>query len=563
MASPNERDVSGRHRVNPDPPDLGDGSIAGAQDELVRLGVQVEAMQVLLVRLLQDVVKAEARIDAADSAPLLEVNEKLVLAALSSQAKAETATLALEAVEKSAGLDALTKLPNRMTLLDRLDQAIASSKRRGSRSGLLCVDLDDFKALNDTHGHPFGDKVLQLAAERMLAAVRETDTVSRQGGDEFLILLAELSQVADAPRVADALLASIAVPAQIDGQVVNLTASLGMALYPDDGEDATALLGKADAALSEARHRRSSRMAAAEKHAVADMEAPASPGDTHPVVIQRRNDDLREANEKLILAALSAQELREAAELAHRRQSAVLAAVAEELSNPQAPIRIATAMLGWVSPEEPVLPRVQGILEEQLSHMSQLIGNVVGTSELEPRGLDPHRHWVDFNAVIDAAVASERAMMDAREQQFSVELPAGRLDVVGDAAMLELVVRNLLHNASKHTNDGGRIVLSIAKSDDALTLTVSDNGIGITPSILPYIYAPFVQDTQALGFNGIGLGIGLTVVRTLVRAHGGTLSAHSSGARQGSRFVVTLPMTAREPGAADAGTPPLGSGMGE
>lgn len=549
--------------MNPDPSDLGDGSIADAQDELVRLGVQVEAMQVLLVRLLQDVVKAEARIDAAASAPLVEANEKLILAALSSEAKAETATLALEAVEKSAGLDALTKLPNRMTLLDRLDQAIASSKRRGSRSGLLCVDLDDFKALNDTHGHPFGDKVLQLAAERMLAAVRETDTVSRQGGDEFLILLAELSQVADARRMADALLASIALPAQIDGQVVNLTASLGMALYPDDGEDATALLGKADAALCEARHRRSSRMAAAEKKAVADMAAPASPGDTRPAVIQRRNDDLREANEKLILAALSAQELREAAELAHRRQSAVMAAVAEELSNPQAPIRIATAMLGWVSPQEPVLPRVQGILEEQLSHMSQLIGNVVGTSELEPQGLDPRRHSVDFNAVIDAAVASERAMMDARGQQFSIELPAGRLDVVGDAAMLELVVRNLLHNASKHTNDGGRIVLSIAKSDDALTLTVSDNGIGITPSILPYIYAPFVQDTQALGFNGVGLGIGLTVVRTLVRAHGGTLSAHSSGARQGSRFVVTLPMAAREPGAAGAGAPPLGSRMGE
>ena len=561
--SPNERDVSGRHRVNPDPPDLGDGAIADTQDELVRLGVQVEAMQVLLVRLLQDVIKAEARIDAAASAPLVEANEKLILAALSSQAKAETATLALEAAEKSAGLDALTKLPDRKTLLDRLDQAIASSKRRGSRSGLLCVDLDDFKALNDTHGHPFGDKVLQLAAERMLAAVREADTVSRQGGDEFLILLAELSQVADACRVADELLASIAVPAQIDGQVVNLTASLGMALYPDDGEDATALLGKADAALYEARRQRSSRMAAAQKNAVADVEAPASPGDTRPAVIQRRNDDLREANEKLLLAALSAQELREAAELAHRRQTAVMAAVAEELNNPQAPIRIATAMLGWASPGEPVLPRVQGILEEQLSHMSQLIGNVVGTSELEPRGLDPHRHSVDFNAVIDAAVASERAIMDAREQQFSIELPAGRLDVVGDAAMLELVVRNLLHNASKHTNDGGHIVLSIAKSDDAVTLTVSDNGIGITPSILPHIYAPFVQDTQALGFNGVGLGIGLTVVRTLVRAHGGTLSAHSSGPRQGSRFVVTLPMAAREPGAAGAGAPLLGSRMGE
>jgi len=563
MVSRNERGVCGRHRVNPDPPELGDGCIADAQDQLVRLSVQVESMQALLVRLLQEVIKAEARVDATDPSTLLEVNEKLVLAALSSQVKAETAAIALEAAEKAAALDALTRLPNRTILLDRCAQAIASSKRRGSRSALLFLDLDNFKALNDTHGHPFGDKVLQLIAERMLAAVREVDTVSRLGGDEFLILLAELSQVADARRVADKLLASIAEPAQIDDQVVNLTASLGIALYPDDGEDVTTLLAKADAAMYEAKRQWSSGMGLPEKGSSSEMQAPASSWNNSAAVIQQRNEDLREANEKLILAALSAQELREAADLAHRRQTAVIAAVAEELSNTQAPIRIATAMLGRVSSDEPVLPRVQGILEEQLTDMSHLIGNLVGTSELDPRGLDPHHDWVDLSGVVDAATAREMPMMDAREQHFSIERPADGLGVRGDAVMLEIVVRNLLHNASKHTYNGGRIVLSIAKSDDVLTLTVSDNGIGITPSMLPYIYVPFVQDTQALGFNGVGLGIGLTVARTLVRAHGGTLTAHSAGLKQGSRFVVTLPTAAREPGVAGAILKPLVSRLGE
>jgi diguanylate cyclase (GGDEF)-like protein len=182
-------------------------------------------MQALLVRVLQDVVKADVGNDVPDSSLLVEANEKLVLAALAHQAQAETATRALEVAEKAARLDALTGLPNRATLMDRFSQAIAGARRRGSLSAVLFLDLDDFKSLNDAHGHPFGDKALQLAAERMLAVVREMDTVSRYGGDEFLILLPELSQIADARKVADKLLASIAAPAQIDGIAVNLTAS--------------------------------------------------------------------------------------------------------------------------------------------------------------------------------------------------------------------------------------------------------------------------------------------------------------------------------------------------
>ncbi len=534
--------------------DPAENSVADPEGKLARLGVQVEAMQALLVRLLQDVVKAEASLEAASSVPLVEVNEKLVMAVLTSQAKAETAALALEAAQKSGALDALTGLPNRTTFLDRFSQAIGSAKRRGSRSALLFLDLDNFKALNDAHGHPFGDKVLQLAAERMLAAVREVDTVSRHGGDEFLILLAELSQSSDARRVAEKLLASLAVPAQVEGRTVSLTASVGIAIYPDDGDDVATLVTHADAAMYASKRERSGGILLhgerAGSGAAASATAPAE--DPTAAAIQRRNADLRDANERLILAALSAQELREAADLAHQRQTAFMAAVAEELRNPIAPIRIATAMLGRLSTDEPVLPRVQGILEEQLSHMARLVGNLVDASNLDPGGLALRRGSVDLALVIDAAVAGQRAMMKSRAQHFEMECPPGRLDVQGDAVLLEQVVSNLLDNASKHTYDGGRIVLSVALSEDTLTLTVSDNGIGISPTILPHIYAPFVQDTQALGFNGVGLGIGLTVVRTLVRAHGGTLTAHSSGAKRGSRFVVTLPRSATKPGALDA-----------
>jgi signal transduction histidine kinase len=100
-------------------------------------------------------------------------------------------------------------------------------------------------------------------------------------------------------------------------------------------------------------------------------------------------------------------------------------------------------------------------------------------------------------------------------------------------------------------------------SAERMALTVSDDGIGITPQMLPYVFEPFVQDTHALGFHGVGLGIGLTVVRALVRAHGGDLVAHSAGAGRGSQFVVTLPLAASSPIAQAAGAASADAGPGQ
>lgn len=104
------------------------------------------------------------------------------------------------------------------------------------------------------------------------------------------------------------------------------------------------------------------------------------------------------------------------------------------------------------------------------------------------------------------------------------------------------LVSNLLNNASKYTHDAGNIALTASVSADRMTMTVIDDGIGISALALPTIFKPFVQEAHAVGFNGTGLGIGLTVVRELVEAHGGTVSAHSEGAGKGSRFVVVLPL---------------------
>ncbi len=543
--------------------------VALAEGKLARLGVQVEAMQALLVRLLQDVVRAESKLEHTQVERLVEVNEQLVVAAMSSQAEADTVAQALDEAEQSAVLDALTRLPNRTALVDRGQQAIANARRHGTRLAVLFLDLDNFKDINDAHGHAVGDRVLCLAADHMRSVVREVDTVSRHGGDEFVVLLAEINQAADAQAVAEKLVAAIGAPALLDGRTVSVTASVGVAVYPEDGNDLATLIARADAAMYETKRQRAGGVAL---HGIGAVDAALAPAAArlprrHPAHRNTSNIDdgkrrlaqLRDANEKLVLAAISAQELKEAADLAQQRQTEFMAAVVDELRNPMAPIHIASAMIGRVPAEVPLLPRVQGLVEQQMARMSQLVGHLIEASAASPGGWTLERHWVDLAQVIDAAVATFRPRMQARRQQFDMLRPPGALGVLGDAARLEQVLSNLLDNASRHTHDGGAIGLSVDVAGTTLTLMVADNGIGITAPVLAQLFQPFVQDTHALGLDGSGPGIGLTVSRALVRAHGGDLVAHSAGTRRGAQFVVTLPLADKAelappaPGTAEAG----------
>lgn len=152
--------------------------------------------------------------------------------------------------------DVLTGLPNRLLLADRLDQAIAAARRRGTSLAVLFLDLDHFKRINDRLGHAAGDQVLQTVARRLVASVRRSDTVSRHGGDEFVVLLSEVACADDAAFSTDNLLTAIAAPQRIEGQNLSVTASVGVSVYPSDGLDAATLLRKADFALLHAKAQR-------------------------------------------------------------------------------------------------------------------------------------------------------------------------------------------------------------------------------------------------------------------------------------------------------------------
>jgi len=149
--------------------------------------------------------------------------------------------------------DTLTKLPNRTLLQDRLSQAITTAGRNGTQIAVLFLDLDGFKHINDSLGHAIGDKLLQSVAKRLLASVRTSDTVSRIGGDEFVVLLSEVAHAGDAGVKAGKILAALNAPLEIDQHNLRVTASIGVTTYPEDGQETAMLIKNADLAMYQAK----------------------------------------------------------------------------------------------------------------------------------------------------------------------------------------------------------------------------------------------------------------------------------------------------------------------
>jgi diguanylate cyclase (GGDEF)-like protein len=276
-----------------------------------------------------------------------------------------------------------------MLLLDRFEGAIANAKRHGQRVALLFLDLDAFRKINATLGHGAGDLVLKLAADGLKSIVRETDTVSRHGGDEFLILLAEVAQPEDAAQVASKVNAVLAAQGLTIG-AAGLTASIGISVYPEDGSDPKGLIECADAAMNRAKQQGSGGYVFHAPHPASGSSPSTRAGDLSNdrptqdelsvLAHDQRNLQLREANEALVLAALGAHELLAAAEASRVRQAELLNMVAGELSDPFAPIRLAAATLGMSGTESVLLARVQEVVEAQADKLSRMVRQV-----LDPR----------------------------------------------------------------------------------------------------------------------------------------------------------------------------------
>ncbi len=483
------------------------------------------------------------------AAQLCEVNERLVLAALRAEATAESMANTLVELTRASQRDALTDTPNRAVLLDRLNQCIAVARRRSGRIAVLFLDIDRFKPINDTLGHACGDQVLQTVASRLQAVLRDSDTVSRHGGDEFVILLTGISNAADVALIVAKIRSALALPMPIGGEAIQLSASIGTAVYPEDGEDAQTLINHADTAMYCGKLRTGTHdarvydLVSTPPPFPAPRPAAASLATDPGARSQDLFGQLREANEGLVLAALSAQELKAAAEAALDRQLASLAILTHELRNVLAPILTAAQLLKQVrSIDEPLLPRLQAVIERQAGHMGRLVGDLLDGSRASTGTFRLERSLLDLTDVLNQALGGCRRAFDLRRQQVALRLPPSALPMCGDPVRLVQVFVNLFDNASKYTPDGGRIEIDVARCGPMVEVAVSDNGIGISADVLPHVFDLLVRDTHRHGASADGLGIGLAVVRELVAAHGGTATAESAGRGQGSKFVVALPM---------------------
>ncbi|TPG79433.1 sensor histidine kinase [Pseudomonas mandelii] len=255
---------------------------------------------------------------------------------------------------------------------------------------------------------------------------------------------------------------------------------------------------------------------------------------------QRLFLEMREANAQLVIAALSAQDLQASAEHTLEQQRNILTLVAHELRNPLTPISMIAGRLVRVPSEE--LPRMQALIEGQVQHMSRLVDDLLDVSRASTGKLRLDCRIVDMVQIIHQAIDVCSPVMTAHHLHFTAELPKCALAMNGDPVRLTQILGNLLGNAAKYTPPGGNVTLSVTAKDDVLEISICDDGIGISAQALPFIFDPFVQDVHAVGFNGAGLGIGLTVVRELVEAHGGTVIGMSDGDGKGSTFIVTLPL---------------------
>lgn len=202
----------------------------------------------------QEIRAAETQAAADDHIILLQkANAHLVTATIEAHKLAEQVQTAKVQLEHLVQHDALTGLPNRILLQDRLGQAIELARRQSRQLAVMFLDLDQFKHINDSLGHAVGDQLLRSVAQRLVGCVRHSDTISRQGGDEFVLLLSHIERAEDARISAQKMLASLALPHRIDQHDLHIGASIGISIYPADGQDVETLIKSADAAMYSAK----------------------------------------------------------------------------------------------------------------------------------------------------------------------------------------------------------------------------------------------------------------------------------------------------------------------
>lgn len=235
-------------------------------------------------------------------------------------------------------------------------------------------------------------------------------------------------------------------------------------------------------------------------------------------------------------------EMQEQLREADRRKDEFLATLAHELRNPLAPIKNSVQYLRLSSAGQANGSHAAEIIDRQVNHLVRLVDDLLEVSRITRGRVELRKEAVELREIIRNAVETSRPMLDEAGHHLEVSLPSEPVLLDADPVRLSQVVGNLLNNAAKYTDPGGKIRLSARCESGDVVVSVRDTGVGIPAGVLPHVFEMFVQADQSLGRSQGGLGIGLTLAQTLVRQHGGTIEAHSEGPGRGSEFIVRLPL---------------------
>jgi CheY-like chemotaxis protein/two-component sensor histidine kinase len=221
-----------------------------------------------------------------------------------------------------------------------------------------------------------------------------------------------------------------------------------------------------------------------------------------------------------------------------------------ELRNPLSPIMNSAQLIRHAGSDRVLVERSTTVIERQVEHLTRLIDDLLDVARITEGKIVLKRERRDLMPLLYQALEATRAMIEARNQRLVIETPTSAVDLAVDPVRLVQVFTNLLTNATKYTPEGGEIHLTAVREGDAAVIRIRDNGLGIAPEMLPRLFVPFSQASEALDRAQGGLGIGLALVKRLVEMHGGTVAAGSGGRGRGSEFTVTLPLASDVPLAA-------------
>ena len=232
-----------------------------------------------------------------------------------------------------------------------------------------------------------------------------------------------------------------------------------------------------------------------------------------------------------------------------RRKDEFLAMLAHELRNPLAPIANAAQMLClWNKGASGEIKSACEVVDRQVRQMTRIVDDLLDISRITRGKINLQLAVVEVSSIISAAIETSRPLIESRKHKLNITLASGALRINADVTRLAQAITNLLHNAAKYTEEGGEIWLSVDRDGNDATITVRDNGVGIPADLLPSVFDLFTQADRTIDRAQGGLGIGLTLVRSLVELHRGSVSVASEGPGRGSKFVVRLPLVIASPG---------------